>query len=294
MPGYQYTSDLLEDLLFRAGELFDGSSDFQSQALRYLNRSQEALAQGGAEFTPEIQEDWWWMRKSPPGVLTLEPFYDLGTVTVEYLNPIAQILPPPAESKTNWRLAVSDHPDVFRVLAHTAGDPVLHLDSPYTGPTGGLLPYWLMRTEYDLAPDVMRLLSVNLNENNPNAPIAAQVVDENTISFEYSGLGEHNEAVRVEYEYLFRVPLLLNTTNEEPTVPREWRRLIVDGALFFLFMDKNDNRTDGMGLLLIKGLRAMMRENHHKNAIQNSELGRLRPRQDQFWGGWVDIKVLRP
>lgn len=297
MAGYQFTSDLLEDLLFRAGELNDGSSDFQAQALRYLNRSQEALAQGGAEFTPEIQEDWWWLRKSPPGVLTLAPFYEIGTIVTTHLSAAVSFLPAPVESKQNWFLAVSDHPDVFRIIAHDAGSPDAILDSPYTGPTGTGQAFWMMKLEYDLAPDVMRLLSVNLNENNPDAPIAAQVVDQNTIRFEYSGVGDQNQPVRVEYEYLYRVPLLINAPNEEPTVPREWRRLIVDGALFFLYYDKNDNRTDGMGLLLIKGLKAMMRENHHKNAIQNSELGRIRPRQDDYWRwgtGGVDIQMLRP
>src|SRR4030095_10673132 len=72
MSGYRFTSDLLEDLLWRGGELFDGTSKYQvPQGLRYLNRGLEALALGGAEFEASIQEDWWWLRKSPPGVLTL-------------------------------------------------------------------------------------------------------------------------------------------------------------------------------------------------------------------------------
>lgn len=294
MAGYVTTADLLEDLLFRAGELFDGTSDFQAQALRYLNRSQEALCLGGAEFEPTIQEDWWWLRKSPPGVLTLDPIYTAGLVTVTEGSPTVSFTVPPLVSVKNWVIAVNDHPDMFRVAAHTAASALATLDSPYTG-ADGTFSFWLMHQEYDLATDVMRLLTVSLNQQLHGAPISAQIVDQNTIRFDWADpIADNTESMRVEYEYLFRPATLMNTEGEQPTVPLEWRRLIPDGALFFLFHDKNDNRVGGMGALLSNGLKAMARENHHKNAVQNAEFGRLRPRQDD--AGWLvgEFQVLRP
>src|SRR5262245_3297401 len=153
MPAYTYTSDLLASLLFRAGELNDGSSDFAEESLRYLNRGLQALALGGAEFDPAIQEGWWWLRKSPPGVLTLEPTYSVGSVAVTAGSTSVVFSIPPAGSVAGWFLAVDEHPDIFRVAAHDPGAASALIDSPYTGPSSPGAAYWLMKKEYDLAPD---------------------------------------------------------------------------------------------------------------------------------------------
>src|SRR4029453_17821624 len=272
------------------------TSEYQvPQGLRYLNRGLEALALGGAEFEASIQEDWWWLRKSPPGVLAWGPPYSLWCVALPGGAAAVVFSVPPLTSRAGWFLAVDEHPDIFRVASHVAGAAVALLDSPWTGPTSPADAFWLIKKEYDLAPDVMRLLSVNVNQQFAYAPIAAEVVDENTIRFDYADpIATGAVAQRVEYEYLFRPPELTNASGEEPVVPRQWRRLIVDAAVYFLFYDKNDNRTESTGLLLIGGLKAMRRENRHKDAVQNSELGRLRPRQDD--AGWPlnEFQVLRP
>lgn len=323
MAGYQLTSDLLEDVLFRAGEPSGGTSDFAAQTLRYLNRAQTAIALGGAEFDNTLQEDWWWLRKSPPGVLTLDPVYTTGTITVTNGSPTVTFSVAPVASKATWLLSVGEHPDIFRVSTHTAGALSATLDSPYTGPSLAGQPFRLMHVEYDVASDLMRIVSplrVNRAQGLSMSTIpvfsdltaftqweaapqstaggvadSAVMVDENTIRFNRYGSTEANDYVRVEYDYLVRPPLLTNAPNEEPVVPLQWRRLVADGALFFLYMDKNDNRTDGVGLLLIKGLKAMARENHHKQAAANGEMGRIRPRQDDL-GAWGEreFQVLRP
>src|SRR5512144_504520 len=117
---YQTTAELLEDLLFRAGEPVDGTSDFKDAGLRYLNRAQQALALGGAEFEPSIQEDWWWLRKSPSGVLTLEPVYSTGTVAVANASAIVTFSSPPATSRTGNFFAVDGDSTRYRILSHTA------------------------------------------------------------------------------------------------------------------------------------------------------------------------------
>src|SRR4029450_3484909 len=185
MSGYRFTSDLLEDLLWRGGELFVGTSEYQvPQGLRYLNRGLEALALGGAEFEASIQEDWWWLRKSPPGVLTLEPTYSLGSVAMTGGSTTIVFSVPPLTARGGGVLAVVGHPgllpggpawggvllavdehaDLFRVASHVAGAAVALLDSPWTGPTSPADAFWLIKKEYDLAPDVMRLLAGHLHE----------------------------------------------------------------------------------------------------------------------------------
>src|SRR5687767_6436270 len=111
MAAYQYTSDLLADVLYRAGELLDGSSDKQPAALQFLNRAYNSVCMGGGEFNDEINEEWWWLHKDPPGVLVLEPPYTFGTVAVVNNNPLVTFSAPVAQSRVGWFLKVEGTPD---------------------------------------------------------------------------------------------------------------------------------------------------------------------------------------
>src|SRR3989304_5879373 len=82
MSNYTHSQDLVTDILFRNGEPTDGTSDFDSVALQYLNRGYQIVWTGGAELDPSLNEKWLWLRKNPPGVLTLEPRIVNGTVRV--------------------------------------------------------------------------------------------------------------------------------------------------------------------------------------------------------------------
>ena len=85
MANYTFSSDLVNDILFRAGEPIDGTSDFDSVALQYLNRAYQSVWSGGSEILPQINEQWWWLRKDDQGVLTLNPVIDTGTVLVSII-----------------------------------------------------------------------------------------------------------------------------------------------------------------------------------------------------------------
>src|SRR4030095_15918725 len=152
---------------------------------------------------------------------------------------------PPLTSRAGWFLAVDEHPDIFRVASHVAGAAVALLDSPWTGPTSPADAFWLIKKEYDLAPDVMRLLSVNVNQQFAYAPIAAEVYNETTMRFAYADpIATGAVAQRVEYEYLFRPPELTNASGEEPVVPRQWRRVIVHAAGDFPFYEQQHKPTE--------------------------------------------------
>ena len=61
MSNLQFSADILDDMLFRAGEPTDGTSEYESKALESLNRAYQALWMGGAELDTTINEDWWWL-----------------------------------------------------------------------------------------------------------------------------------------------------------------------------------------------------------------------------------------
>lgn len=306
MANYQYTSDLLADILFRAGEETNGTSDFAAVALQYLNRAYQALIMGGGEIDPECNEDWWWAKKHPPGVVNLLPAYDSGTVSVTNNSAAIVLSSPPAYSAAEYFFQAGTHPDIFRTISHTAGSPNITLDAGYTGPTNATLPYRLFKAEYELASDLIRAIApmrvyqgsysevdgvelmslerdwpLNMIQSGP--PVEFAFVTETRVRFNTYGPTStfSPNLIRLEYDYIYRPADLVNGPNEEPIVPRQYRKLLADIACTFLFVDKNDDRAAAVSGLAKKGLQAMTNEQRSRMINYSRTSGLISPRLNQ-------------
>lgn len=307
MANYQYTSDLLADILFRAGEETNGSSDFNAVALQYLNRAYQALVMGGSEIDPEANEDWWWAKKHPPGVLNLLPVYDAGTVSVTNNSDAITLSVAPAYSAAQYFFQAGTHPDIFRTIAHTASSTNITLDAAYTGPTNAALPYKLFKAEYELASDLIRAIApmrvyqgsysevdgvelmslerdwpLNMIQSGP--PVEFAFVTETKVRFNTYGPTStaSPNLIRLEYDYIYRPADLTNSSaTEEPIVPRQYRKLLADIALTFLFVDKNDDRASSVSGLAKKGLQAMTNEQRSRMINYSRSAGLITPRLNQ-------------
>ena len=321
MANYTYTSDIVLDALFRAGEPADSTSDFYTQSFVYLNNLYMQLCRGGSELVPTIHEDWSWLRKPSPGVLIIEPPITTGTASVTLGSTSVTLSTTPTNyagsnlSVATWYFRVTGHPDVFKVASHTSGTTSVTLDAAYTGTTNTAASYTLFRTDYNLATDVLRLVAPMrvyrnagwgarddykiymcdldaLEEGYPTALIDQGVPDyfamvgETTqgtkrIRFNRCGGGASatTTVYRVEYEYLV-VPTALTSpgTAEVPLVPYEWRHVLADFLLAYLFGVKNDDRTAGVVQAAQQGLQGMARENRYKTVTATRDLFRLKPR----------------
>ena len=155
MANLQYTSEIIDHGLFRASELIDGTSDYESQALIFLNKGYRALYMGGSEFVPKSNEVWWWMKDT--GNLILQSSIKTGTVSVTQNNSAvtfsAAITP---DLSDGWYLKISDHADVFQISSHGGSSDSATLDSVYTGSTNTAASYRLMKLEYDLASSAIK------------------------------------------------------------------------------------------------------------------------------------------
>lgn len=305
MANYTTSQDLVNDILFRAGENTDGTSDFAAAALAYLNRAYQALIMGGSEVDPELNEDWWWARKHPPGILNLVPSEESGTVSVTNndVNITFSVSHVPAFD--HYFFKVDDHPDIFRVSIHLGGTTAI-LDSVYTGPTGTGKSYKLMKLEYDLASDAIKIVSPMriyqggyseidgvelaslerdwpLSEVQSGPPTQFAFITESKIRFNTYGPkdGITPNLVRVEYDYTYRPADLTNSASEEPIVPRQYRKLLADIALTFLFVDKNDDRAQGASTIAKRGLQAMANEQRSRMINYSRHTGFISPRPSQ-------------
>lgn len=301
MTTLQYTSDLMNDVLFRAGEPTDGSSDFNTQALEYLNRAYRALWSGGGELDKNINEPWLWLRKDPPGTLILNPIVDTGSVTVTNNSTTITFSSPPSASMANRFFKVDTHPDVFRISAHTASSATATLDTVYTGASGSGLTFRVFQLEYTLANDVLQIVSPmrayannqfdidgtdlkNMDHEYPlniaetGCPSQFAQVTDTKVRFNKAGGATATELIRVEYDYTYKPADLANTANEEPVVPLKYRQVLADYALFMLWTIKNDSRAEALGLQAKAGLQAMVNDNRGRLTEISFSYGKIIPR----------------
>lgn len=292
---------LKNDMLWRAGEPLNGSSQWETKALDYLNRAYRALALGASEFLPEHVEDWWWMYSSSS--LVLDPMYDTGSVTVTKGSAAITFSAVYAASVQGWFLRTGDNPDTFVIAAHTAGQATATLDTVYTGNSGSF-NYKLMHARYTLPSNVSTLLSpmfvarddMRINGLAPprmdrlfpvsrmvgGVPSYFALEDNRTVRFNAAGKTD-GTYMRVDYSYKALVNDLTDSDSSIPLVPLEYRHLLSDMALSFLFVDKNDDRS-AIAQAARSGLMAMFRENRRKMKMIDDSMGRIYPRASDRFG----------
>lgn len=285
MANYQYTSDLLTDVLFRAGEPTDAASDYYTRALVYLNRAYYAVCQGGSEVSPTINEDWLWLTKQ--GSVVLEPKIDALLNATKGSTTVTLAAVPTDYTGANVSIAgwyVFSQNDIggrYRVVSHTAGTTTAVLDTPWIRATGTGYAVTLEKLEYTLPADTLRLISPLFVWGTSRAYQADYVSVESLLlpairlqttairPTHFSLLNQStliisaapSTVTRAEYEYLILPQPLTNAPNEEPLIPHKDRRLLADLALVWILLDKNDNRADGIGLLARNQLQGMASEN---------------------------------
>ena len=149
MSNFRNTNDLKKDALERAGELTDGTSFFNTRATKYLNNAYQELFAGGSIFGIDVDEAWAWAKADRPIILTLEPAYETGTVTLTLGSTDGTFSVAPAASQQGRFLKIEARDEYFRIRAHNAGASAFELDQLYTE-ASGTFNFKSIQLEYDL------------------------------------------------------------------------------------------------------------------------------------------------
>jgi hypothetical protein len=296
MANLTYSADIIEYALFRAGEPIDGTSDFDDHALVALNRAYRAMWEGGGEFDPQINVDWWWLLAE--GSLILQAPIETGTVQVtNNSDSIAFSVAPSSSSVDGWFFKVESSSDVFVISAHTGGATAATLDTVYTGDDASAASFRLMKLEYSLASDHWKTISPmraykdarhrvigtsmrQMEDDYPLGRILAGVperfapISDHSVRFNRYG---KDELVRLDYDYLKIPDDLTDSDSEEPLVPKMYRHILADATEYYLLKVKDDDRADAMVNQVRAGIKSMSRENRNRWS-QFGEPGKIIPR----------------
>lgn len=302
MP-YITTRQIKTDVLRRGGEAAS-SEDFGAAVIDYINRSYNTLAAGASEFLPEYVEDWWWLRGTD--VITLEPATTgLVSLTQDSDNITFSAAPAPT-SVVGFRIKIEGYGEQFEIAEHTAGATAAVLDSPYTGLTNAVAKYTLMKVHYTLSDQVASLISPMVGfKGNTNIiglspermdnlyPLpdlstgistAFALEDSRTVRFSHGGLTD-GSSMRVEYRYRKLVDELTDSDDSIPVIPIQWRHLLADMALTYLYLELNDDRSNATALSARTGLAAMLKENRRQITKMGGEIGHISTRGKFFFDG---------
>lgn len=295
------SADLLDNILTRAGELTDGTSDLEALTLDFLNRAYRAIWAGGGEIEPTINCVWWWLRADDQGVLTLNPTISDGTVSVTNNSTSITFSSGPTPSVAGRHFKVNDHADVFIVSSHTAGNTAATLESVYTGTTDTAANYDVFQLDYDLASDLLYLSAPMhafqdgrieiygitlaelardwpLNLVYTGVPRRFAMIGTQKVRFSHGGGTSSTDLIKIDYEYT-KVPSDLADDANEPLIPLAHRSIIADYALSLLLAKKEDSQANIYADLARRGLVAMYGEHTYRTARSGSNYGKILPRQ---------------
>lgn len=294
-------AEIVNDALFRAGELTDGSSDYETVALQYLNRIYLKIAAGGSELNKDVNEKWWWLRAEYPQPLTLLPVVE-GTVQVVKGSTSIVFNVAPVDSLVGRYIRFNGTQDVFRITTHIAADVLAELDSLYTGPDSLGESYTAAKMEYTFPDNVMEVLSPMrvYQQGNPHidgmdpeamerewpisqmwhgVPKAFTQVGNNKLRFSHQG-GQPGEFIRVDFDYLMK-PTQLAKDSGTPLMPEEYRTVLADFVGMMICFDKDDNKAQDLGSMAKAGLLGMAMENRRRLTQVSRNMGQIITRPNQ-------------
>lgn len=154
----QTTSYLKKSALFRAGELTDGTSPYDSKCLDYINQIYRAILAGGNEFDVELGSPWSWARSQNPATIVLQTKYETGSVSVVNGSTTITFSSAPTLSLEGQWFKVVGRPETFRINSHAALSATATIDTPYTDTTASNLNFTVYFLEYDLPVKIERII----------------------------------------------------------------------------------------------------------------------------------------
>lgn len=166
MAQFRTSADIVDAALRNAGEVTNGNSAYEAEALAFVNRVHFSLIAGGTialgkDVTVEIDETFPWARSKRPMVLELQPKYDSGSLALTLGSEAGTFSSAPSYSVAGWYLKPSGSEGVYRIASHTASASAFELDAafPESSITSG--KFEVFKLDYDLTPDYIVIDSSN-------------------------------------------------------------------------------------------------------------------------------------
>lgn len=312
MANYQNTSDLKQDVLLKSGELTDGTSEYDTLAIQYINRAQQAMVSGALELGLDVGEPYPWALNKYPSVLTLQPPNTSFTFNLTNGSTAGTFNSAPTTSFLNWYILLNDFAECYRIASHSANSASFTIDGPFNNATSTTpYPGQMLLLDYTLDANVLRLVApfttyrnttvlyndagqiaftdfsnfarqfpINqLETGTPN--MASEMYKDSTTMTPTIRINRiPDQQLRVEYNYVPIPPVLVDDPTSIPIIPYNHRITLSHYATYYLLLDKNDQRSAEYRELTKAGMMALKREMQQQKILSNPNYGSMIARPD--------------
>ena len=167
MANYQTSQDLVQAVLSVCGELTDGTSGYQADALTYLNLAYKNVLAGGNLYGIDVAEPWAWALAKRPLNFILKPAIQNVSVTCTQQSYNITFSAAPTDvtganiSVQGWFINIDSRDEWFQITQHTSGTTTAQIDVPYTEASLTAATCNIVQFEYDLIDDSIVVDSYN-------------------------------------------------------------------------------------------------------------------------------------
>lgn len=154
------SSDIVNAVLRKSGELESSSSPFYTAALEYIDQVHKGIIAGGNEFDIDIADAWLWAKSPRDIIINLVPPVTTGTVTLTLGSTAGTFSSAPTVSQKGNYLKIEARDEYFRIVSHTAATTSFTLDKAYTE-ASGTFNFKSIQLEYDVVDDTIIIDSTN-------------------------------------------------------------------------------------------------------------------------------------
>ena len=153
------TRVLKQDVLTICGELTDGTSPFDAQAVSYLDKVYQGLIAGNNLFDISCMEPWVWAQAKYPIPLTLSAKVT-GAATMTNASTTGAFSVAPSVSLEGRYISFEGHSDIYRISQHTAASTAFAIDQVFLDTTGSY-NYSAYKYDYEAVNDVIIITAKN-------------------------------------------------------------------------------------------------------------------------------------
>ena len=245
---YNTFSDILDDVLFRTSEEADG--DYLEAAQRYILRGYGSILYGDADLLFREVPEWWWLRKAATIILDGDT---VNTGTYNLPTDFIRMAGPTYPTQVT-RTELNRETGLEEQVVYTARqEPIIGMG------------------ENDLERIRQSLAAANRLDETPRAFALVSAASNQLVQqIRFSSNGPEDELLTLNYQYYQQVETDSWNGAAEPIMPRQYRKILADYGVYFLWIDKDDDRATGVGQLVQNSFKNMVNKERTRNVVPNS------------------------
>lgn len=324
MANSSSTQDLIKGVLQKCGEVLDGNSAFHELALKYINQAYHEIISGANEFIGPTGHSWRWARSR--GIFQIVPFFSTGTVSLSSGTKNGVFSDIPNDSAAGYILKIDNEPTYYEIATNTASTAAFTLRSNYLGETSSQKSYKAIPLRYDLVAasglsrGILRLLNPLKIYENRDLEFLESGSDQGRIyGLDWDSFVEAwplrdlqngtpsrfatdtrsdttwviqfnkypTNTMQVDFDYVGLQDDLVDSSDDIPLLPREYRNSLECAAAHYLLVDKEEKEKAGYYFNLAKvKLQALHDADFQVDNETGRSFGKLIPRMDETGLPW--------